>query len=96
VANSDVVSDDSKKALPKDPNSMLLKPDEAMCELRVSRATLFKLLRPGPDGDPAEIDSFLIGPNARRIPRASLNAYVARKLGTDSSAPSGDVAGEAA
>lgn len=67
-----VVSEDSK--------TMLLKPDEAMHELRVSRATLFKLLRPGPDGEPAELDSFLIGPNARRITRTSLEAYVARKL----------------
>lgn len=53
---------------------MLLKPSEAMKELRVSRATLFKLLREG------EIESFLLGPNARRIPRAALEAYIARKL----------------
>jgi len=59
---------------------MLLKPDEAMAELRVSRATLFKLLRPGASGEPAEIESFLIGPNARRIPRAAIEAYIARKL----------------
>lgn len=59
---------------------MLLKPAEAMEELRISRATLFKLLRPGPHGEAAELDSFLIGPNARRITRASLEAYVARKL----------------
>jgi hypothetical protein len=78
------VSEDSKPMLPKNPTSMLLKPDEAMSELRVSRATLFKLLRPGPEGEPAEIDSFLIGPNARRIPRTSLEAYVARKLAKDS------------
>jgi hypothetical protein len=67
-----VVADDSK--------TMLLKPAEAMKELRVSRATLFKLLRPGSSGEPAEIDSFLIGPNARRIPRTAIEAYVARKL----------------
>lgn len=60
--------------MPEDSKSMLLKPAEAMRELRVSRATLFKLLRD------KEIDSFLIGPNARRIPRAELEAYVARKL----------------
>jgi hypothetical protein len=78
-----VVSEDSK--------TMLLKPSEAMTELRVSRATLFKLLRPGTHGEPAEIDSFLIGPNARRIPRTSLEAYVARKLAQDS----GHVAGAA-
>ena len=64
----------------EDSGTMLLKPAEAMTELRVSRATLFKMLRPGPNGEPAELDSFLIGPNARRIPRASLEAYVARKL----------------
>lgn len=59
---------------------MLLKPEEAMTELRVSRATLFKLLRPGQSGEPAQIESFLIGPNARRIPRTAIEAYVARKL----------------
>jgi hypothetical protein len=79
-----VVSEDSK--------SMLLKPAEAMIELRVSRATLFKLLRKGPGGEDAEIDSFLIGPNARRIPRASLEAYISRKL----SAPSSDAGKTAA
>jgi predicted DNA-binding transcriptional regulator AlpA len=60
--------------------SMLLKPEEAMVELRVSRATLFKLLRPKSSGEPAEIESFLIGPNARRIPRSAIEAYIARKL----------------
>lgn len=59
---------------------MLLKPVDAMAELQVSRATLFKLLRPGPDGEPAEIESILIGPNARRIPRAAIEDYIARKL----------------
>lgn len=59
---------------------MLLKPNEAMAELRISRATLFKLLRPGSDGEPAAIESFLLGPNARRIPRTAIEAYVARKL----------------
>jgi len=79
-----VVSEDSK--------TMLLKPAEAMTELRISRATLFKLLRPGAHGEPAEIDSFLIGPNARRIPRTEIEAYVARKLAKDS----GHVADDAA
>lgn len=73
-----VVSDDSKPVLGGP--SMLLRPAEAMEELRISRATLFKLLRPGPDGEDAEIESFLIGPNARRIPRSAIEAYVARKL----------------
>jgi hypothetical protein len=85
------VSEDSKPMLPKNPTSMLLKPDEAMSELRVSRATLFKLLRPGPDGEAAEIDSFLIGPNARRIPRTEINAYMARKL-AENAAPSAGAA----
>lgn len=64
----------------EDSKTMLLKPSEAMTELRVSRATLWKLLRPGKNGQPAEIDSFLIAPNARRITRASVEAYIARKL----------------
>jgi hypothetical protein len=79
-----VVSEDSR--------TMLLKPAEAMTELRVSRATLFKLLRSGPNGEPPEIESFLIGPNARRIPRTALEAYVARKLAHEH----GDVTGSAA
>jgi hypothetical protein len=79
-----VVDEDSK--------TMLLKPAEAMKELRVSRATLFKLLRAGPDGEAAEIESFLIGPNARRIPRTALEAYVARKLADDSSHAGTDAA----
>lgn len=74
------MSGDNKKALPSKPDSLLLKPDEAMAELRCSRATLFKLLRQGDDGEAPEIDSFLLAPNARRIPRASLEQYVARKL----------------
>jgi excisionase family DNA binding protein len=52
---------------------MLLKPEEAMAELRCSRATLWKLLNSG------EIDSMKMG-NARRITRVSLEEYVARKL----------------
>ena len=55
-----------------------------MSELRCSRATLFKLLRQGPGGEPAEIDSFLLAPNARRIPRAEIEAYMRRKLADDS------------
>ena len=74
------MSDDNRKALPPKPDSLLLKPDEAMAELRCSRATLFKLLRQGDDGEAPEIDSFLLAPNARRIPRASLEQYVARKI----------------
>ena len=62
------------------PHSLNLTPEEAMSELRCSKATLFKLLRPGPDGEPPEIDSFLLAPNARRIPRAEIEAYMKRKL----------------
>lgn len=62
------------------PHSLNLTPEEAMSELRCSRATLFKLLRPGPGGEPAEIDSFLLAPNARRIPRTEIEAYMKRKL----------------
>ena len=62
------------------PHSLNLTPEEAMSELRCSRATLFKLLHKGPDGEPAEIDSFLLAPNARRIPRTEIEAYMKRKL----------------
>lgn len=51
-----------------------------MSELRCSRATLFKLLRTGSAGEPAEIDSFLLAPNARRIPRTEIEEYMKRKL----------------
>ena len=71
------------------PHSLNLTPEEAMSELRCSRATLFKLLRTGPDGEPAEIDSFLIGPNARRIPRTEIEAYMARKLAEPPQAQAG-------
>lgn len=56
------------------PHSLLLTPEEAMSELRCSRATLFKLLKDN------EIDSFLLAPNARRIPRTEVEAYMKRKL----------------
>lgn len=71
------------------PTSLMLTPEEAMSELRCSRATLFKLLKPGPCGGAAEIDSFLIGPNARRIPRAEIEAYMKRKLAGDSAPAAG-------
>lgn len=58
----------------------MLTPEEAMSELRCSRATLFKLLKD------KEIDSFLLGPNARRIPRTEIEAYMQRKL-TESDIP---------
>jgi hypothetical protein len=86
------VSGDQKERRPPKPDSLLLTPAEAMDELRISRATLFKLLRPGPAGEDAEIESFLIGPNARRIPRTAIEAYVARKLADDP----GHVTGSAA
>ena len=65
------------------PHSLNLTPEEAMSELRCSKATLFKLLRPGPNGGPPEINSFLLAPNARRIPRTEIEAYMARKLAED-------------
>jgi len=71
---------------------MLLKPAEAMTELRISRATLWKLLGLGKTGEAPEIESFLIAPNARRIPRTSIEAYVARKLGNAASPASADQA----
>jgi excisionase family DNA binding protein len=49
-----------------------------MSELRCSRATLFKLLKD------KEIDSFLLAPNARRIPRTEIEEYMKRKLAEDS------------
>jgi hypothetical protein len=59
---------------------MLLTPAEAMAELRVSKATLYKLLGVGDTEGQQEIESFLLAPNARRIPRASLEEYVKRKV----------------
>ena len=53
---------------------MLLTTAEAMHELRISRATLFKLLRDN------EIESFLLAPKARRIPRWALREYITRKM----------------
>lgn len=52
---------------------MLLRPEEAMAELRCSRATLWKLIKDD------EIESIKMG-HARRITRASLEKYVALKL----------------
>lgn len=62
------------------PHSLNLTPEEAMSELRCSKATLFKLLKKGDNGEPAEIDSFLLAPNARRIPRTEIEEYMKRKL----------------
>lgn len=56
------------------PHSLNLTPEEAMSELRCSKATLFKLLKD------KEIDSFLLAPNARRIPRTEIEAYMKRKM----------------
>ena len=56
----------------------MLTPEEAMSELRCSKATLFKLLKD------KEINSLLLGPNARRIPRTEIEAYMKRKLDEDS------------
>ena len=55
--------------------SLLLTVDEAAKELKVCKSTMFKLLRSG------EVKSLLLGAHARRVPRAELEAYVARKLG---------------
>lgn len=73
-----VASQSGKKPLPAgkapNPHSLNLTPEEAMSELRCSRATLFKLLKD------KEIDSFLLAPNARRIPRTEIEEYMKRKL----------------
>lgn len=65
------------------PHSLNLTPEEAMSELRCSRATLFKLLKD------KEIDSFLLAPNARRIPRTEIEEYMRRKLAEASQAQAG-------
>lgn len=51
--------------------TLLLKPEEAAAELRVSRATLFELLRTG------EVESVRIG-SSRRVPAEALARYVER------------------
>ena len=86
-------SQSGKKAPPPgkapNPHSLNLTPEEAMSELRCSRATLFKLLHKEPGGEPAEIDSFLLAPNARRIPRTEIEEYMRRKLAEDSQTQAG-------
>lgn len=57
-----------------DVDELLLKPEDAARKLRVSRTTLYALLR---DGD---LRSVRIG-RCRRIPTAELIAYVERLLG---------------
>jgi excisionase family DNA binding protein len=54
---------------------MLLKIPQAAWELGISRSGLYALLKSG------EIPSVLLGPQGRRIPRAELDAFVARRLG---------------
>lgn len=77
-----VASQSGKKPVPPgkapNPHSLNLTPEEAMSELRCSRATLFKLLKD------KEIDSFLLAPGARRIPRTEIEEYMKRKLAEDS------------
>jgi len=45
---------------------------EVMAKLKVSRWTVYKLIRSG------ELDSVLVGDRCRRIPQSALEAYVAR------------------
>ena len=51
-------------------DSLLLTPEEAAEELRVSRRTIFDLLRDG------ALESVLIQKRMRRIPRQALVAYI--------------------
>lgn len=51
-------------------DTLLLTPEEAAEELRVSRRTIFDLLKSG------ALESVLLGYRSRRIPRAALLAYI--------------------
>ncbi len=51
--------------------TLLLKPEEAAAELRLSRATVYGLLATG------RLESVTVG-RARRIPRAALERFVER------------------
>jgi excisionase family DNA binding protein len=68
VCQDSGVKRDSKPVWPP----LSLTPDEAAYELRVSRSTLYELLKSG------EIGSSLIGPQTRRIQRSEIEAYLAR------------------
>ena len=50
--------------------TLLLTPEEAAEELRVSRRTIFDLLKSG------ALESVLLGYRIRRIPRTALVAYI--------------------
>jgi len=50
----------------------LLTVDEAMAALKVSRWTLYNLIRSG------ELRSVIVGTRCRRIPRGALEEYIAR------------------
>jgi excisionase family DNA binding protein len=58
---------------PLDP-PMLLTPEEAARELRVSRSRMFEMIGAG------AVDSILIGPRQRRVIRASLVEYIQAQL----------------
>lgn len=58
---------------------MMLTVEEAARELRVGRTQVFALIGPGADGTPA-LGSVKIG-RSRRIPRAALDAYIAKLAG---------------
>ncbi|TNY38091.1 helix-turn-helix transcriptional regulator [Thermomonospora catenispora] len=55
-------------------NDDLLTVPEAMARLKVSRWTLYKLMRSG------ELASVVVGDRCRRIPRQALDAYIARLI----------------
>jgi len=59
---------------------MLLNVAAAAHELGVSRSKMFELIKSG------EIPSLLVGPKIRRVPRAALEEYVARKLAEQAAA----------
>jgi len=56
--------------------AILVRPEEAARLLRVSRTAIYALLRDG------ELSSITIG-HRRRIPRAALDEYVARRLAAE-------------
>jgi excisionase family DNA binding protein len=58
-------------------DTLLLKPDEAAAELRLSRATVYQLLASG------RLRSVAVG-RARRIPREALREFVEQLVGEGS------------
>ena len=54
----------------------LLRYDEAAAVLKVSRSTIVRWVRPGPDGSPPKLRAYKIGGRVVRIRRADLEALL--------------------